>query len=163
VVWDWRLAGQVMLADGKLVFPRVPDVAGMYRLTLRDSAGARTGVYLGEADLLPRRYQHYRTPGASQQTNMFRVNQVMVNTLASRGRVTVEISTDARVVAPDGVTGPLDRGWKAVRVLVERARPRSPSGRRVVRCSTASMVCPEALGRVRQIRPLRYPAHGPWP
>jgi hypothetical protein len=120
VMWDWRLAGQVTLAEGKLVFPRVPDVAGVYRLTFFDSAGARTGVYLGEADLLLRRFQHYRTPGASQQTNL-RLNQVTVNTLALRGRVTVEISTGADVVADNGVTGPLNLSWKAARVLVEHA------------------------------------------
>ena len=120
MAWDWRPCGLVTLADGKLAFPRVPSAAGVYRLTFQDGAGGQTGVYVGEADLLPRRFQHYRTPGASQQTNL-RLNPIMVNTLAAGGRIAVEVAVTVHLVAADGSAVPLDLTWKAVRVLVERA------------------------------------------
>lgn len=75
VSWDWRVCGQVTLVGEKLVFPRAPNAAGVYRLTFQDDRGRQTGVYVGEADLLLRRFQQYRTPGVSQQTNL-RLNPV---------------------------------------------------------------------------------------
>jgi len=120
VAWDWRPCGLVALVDGKLAFPRVPGTAGVYRLTFQDGCGGSAGVYVGEADLLPRRFQHYRTPGASQQTNL-RLNPVMVSTLAAGGRIAVEIATSAQLMAADGSAVPLDLTRKAARVLVERA------------------------------------------
>jgi hypothetical protein len=120
VTWDWQACGGVTLADGKLRFPRVPPSPGVYRMTLNGDSGQLLGVYIGEADVLPRRFQHYRTPGPSQQTNL-RLNPVMVNTLSSGGRVGLEIALTARLVAADGTETSLDLTWKAVRVLVERA------------------------------------------
>jgi hypothetical protein len=120
VGWDWRPCGLVALAEGKLVFPRVPSVAGVYRLIFQDDCGRQQGVYVGEADLLPRRFQHYRTPGPSQQTNL-RLNPVMVSTLAAGGSITVEIAVAAHLTGAGGSAVPLDLTWKAARVLVERA------------------------------------------
>ena len=120
VAWDWRPHGLVTLVDGKLVFPRAPNVAGVYRLTFQDGGGMPAGVYVGEADLLPRRFQQYRTPGPSQQTNL-RLNPIMVNTLTGGGRIAVEIAASAQLIAADGPAVPLDLTWKAARVLVERA------------------------------------------
>jgi hypothetical protein len=120
VAWEWRPCGLVTLAEGKLVFPRVPNAAGVYRLTFQDDCGQQSGVYVGEADLLPRRFQQYRTPGASQQTNL-RLNPVMVSTLATGGRVAIEIAITAHLRSADGSAVPLDLTWKAARVLVERA------------------------------------------
>lgn len=120
VAWDWRACGLVALAGGKLAFPRVPSTAGVYRLTFQDCYGGPAGVYVGEAELLPRRFQHYRTPGACQQTNL-RLNPIMVSTLGAGGRIAVEIATSAHLMAADGAAVPLDLRWKAARVLVERA------------------------------------------
>jgi hypothetical protein len=120
VAWDWQQRGQVTLADGKLVFPRVPRPAGIYRLMLQDAAGFPAGVYVGEADLLARRFQHYRTPGVSQQTNL-RLTSIMAAALAAGGRIAVEIAASAQLIAADGSAAPLDLRWKAARVLVERA------------------------------------------
>jgi hypothetical protein len=77
-------------------------------------------VYVGEADLLPRRFQHHRTPGPRQQTNL-RMNPVMLGALTEGGRVVVEIATRAWAVATGGGQTPLDLTWKAAQVLVERA------------------------------------------
>ena len=120
MAWDWQPCGLVTLAEGKLVFPRVPNAAGVYRLTFQDDCGRPSGVYVGEADLLSRRFRHYRTPGPSQQTNL-RLNPVMVNTLAAGGRIAVEVAVAAGLTGADGSAAPLDLTWKAARVLVERA------------------------------------------
>jgi hypothetical protein len=110
----------VTLVDGKLSFPPAPNVPGAYRFTLVDADGERTGVYVGEADLLRRRFQHYRTPGPRQRTNL-RLNAILIDTLARGGQVNVEIATSVRGASEDGKPSELDLSWKASRVLVERA------------------------------------------
>jgi hypothetical protein len=120
VTWDWLPCGNVEIVGGKLHFPRVPAAPGVYRMTFHDDRGQLVGVYVGEADLLPRRFQHYRTPGPSQQTNI-RLNLVMVNTLTADGRIRLMVATTAQLVAADGTEAPLNLTWKAARVLVERA------------------------------------------
>jgi hypothetical protein len=87
VRWGWQRVGELALAEGKLRFPQVPNCAGVYRFRLTSAAGALTGVYVGEGDPLPRRFQHYRTPGPSQQTNL-RLNPILVSTLTA-GRLLV--------------------------------------------------------------------------
>lgn len=125
IEWSWQPIGQVRLVAGKLVFPHVPPVPGVYRLTFFDASGKQTGVYVGEANPLPRRFQHYRTPGSplnprAGRTNIS-LNGLMVTTLAVGGLITVEIATTARARGADGITRTLDFSWKAARVLVERA------------------------------------------
>lgn len=80
-------------------------------------------MYIGEAELLPRRFQHYRTPGTagrSQQTNQ-RLHPIMVGTLAGGGQIRVEIVTEAQAAGSDGIARPLDLSGKAERVLIEHA------------------------------------------
>jgi hypothetical protein len=120
VTWDWLPCGNVVLVNDKLQFPRVPAAPGVYRMVFQDDRGQLVGVYVGEADLLPRRLQHYRTPGPSQQTNL-RLNLDLMNTLAANGRVMLEVAVIAQLVAADGTKAPLNLTWKAARVLVERA------------------------------------------
>jgi len=72
----WQPVGPMQLEAGRLVFPRLVEGPGLYRLTFDWPDRAR-GVYIGEADDLRRRAQHYRTPGATQQTNI-RMNQALV-------------------------------------------------------------------------------------
>jgi hypothetical protein len=96
VTWDWLPCGNVELVGGKLHFPRVPAAPGVYRMTFHDDRGQLVGVYVGEADLLSRRLQHYRTPGLSQQTNI-RLNLDMVNTLAAGGHIRLVVATTAQL------------------------------------------------------------------
>jgi hypothetical protein len=117
----WQPAVQVALADGMLVFPRVPNAPGVYRFTLSGPAGTR--VYVGESQRLPGRFQHYRTPGGpgEQRTTKFRLNRLMLDALTAGGRVTVEIATQAEAVAGDGTRAALNLSQKADRHRAERA------------------------------------------
>ena len=64
VDFSWRDVGTIAAEGGRLRFPTVPDAPGIYRFDLGDR------IYIGETDRLRRRFQHYRTPGLSQTTNV---------------------------------------------------------------------------------------------
>jgi hypothetical protein len=113
VEFGWREVGPLRLESGRLRFPKVPDVPGVYRFDL----GNR--VYIGEADRLRRRFQHYRTPGARQATNL-RLNSLMLELLGAASTIGVCVITSARVDV-DGHDEPLDLRHKAARLLVESA------------------------------------------
>ena len=117
VTWSWQLVGRVALVDGKLAFPPVPGATGVYRFTFFEASGEKAAVYVGEAAPLSRRFQLYRTPGPSQQTNV-RMNPFMVGTLASGGQIRVEIVTQAQAAGDDGIYRPLDLPWKAALVAL---------------------------------------------
>jgi hypothetical protein len=76
-------------------------------------------VYIGEADRLRRRFQHYRTPGARQATNL-RLNSLMLELLGAASAIEVCVITSARVDV-DGHDEPLDLRHNAARLLVESA------------------------------------------
>lgn len=65
------------------------------------------------------RFQHYRTPGPSQATNL-RLNTVMLPLLGAGGAVTVCTVTEAQVDI-DGARARLDLTRKASRLLLESA------------------------------------------
>ena len=64
--WEFRRVGDVKLDSGRLKFPTVGSSPGIYRFTLTDPGGS-VQVYVGEADQLARRFQHYRTPGQANR------------------------------------------------------------------------------------------------
>ena len=109
----WRSVGVLRLDAGKLRFPHVTDVPGVYRFDLGDR------VYIGEADRMRRRFAHYRNPGPSQSTNI-RLNTVMLELLTGGGPIDVSVVTDATADV-DGRTARLDLSHKAARLLVENA------------------------------------------
>lgn len=113
VEFEWREVGALRLESGRLRFPEVPDVPGVYRFDLSDR------VYIGEADRLRRRFQQYRTPGARQATNL-RLNSLMRELLGAAGTIKLCVVTSARVEV-DGHAEPLDLRHKAARLLVESA------------------------------------------
>ena len=121
VSWSWQVLGQVSLTDNMLLFPSAPALPGVYRLTFRNAHGVLTKVYVGETDRLPRRFQHYRTPGSDERLTMYRLNRTMVEALMAGDRIDVEVVTSAQAIAGNGSAFALDLGWKAARVLVERA------------------------------------------
>jgi hypothetical protein len=117
--WSWVAVGNVQLVTAKLVFPKVGQTPGVYRLSLIDRS-APPRIYVGEAASLAKRFQGYRNPGPSQMTNL-RMSPVMCELLAAGGQITVEISVDAHATLPDGADFALDLTAKSARVLVERA------------------------------------------
>ena len=105
--------GALRVESSKLRFPDVPDVPGIYRFDL----GER--VYIGEADRLRRRFQHYRTPGPRQATNL-RLNALMLEVL--HGSVPIEVCTvTAAEVEIEGRRDSLDLSCRPARLLIENA------------------------------------------
>jgi hypothetical protein len=121
VTWSWEALGQVSLADSMLTFPLAPPSPGVYRLTFRDAKAVLTGVYVDETDRIPRRFQHYRTPGSDERLTMYRLNQAMVRALTQGGQIGVDVITTVYAAAGGGSPMLLDLRWKAARVLLERA------------------------------------------
>ena len=113
VQFDFTKIGKVSLEGGKLRFPKAPEVPGIYRFKIREK------IYVGETDQLGRRFQHYRTPGPSQPTNI-RLNGSITAALSEGFEV--EVSTiEAATILIEGVTSPLDLSRKSSRLLVESA------------------------------------------
>ena len=113
VDFSWREVDEIQTDAGKLRFPDVPEAPGVYRFDLGKT------VYVGEADRLRRRFQHYRTPGPSQATNV-RLNTLMLRLLREGGAVAVCIVASVSIEV-DGQRSALDLGHKAARLLVENA------------------------------------------
>jgi hypothetical protein len=111
--FEWSDLGPLRLRDRRLLFPRSPEQPGVYRFDLGDR------IYIGETEILRRRFQHYRTPGPRQSTNI-RLNQTMTGLLASGATIAVAIVI-AAIVEKDGVRSPLDLNSKSARLLVESA------------------------------------------
>ena len=113
VEFEWKAAGDVLMVEGRLVFPKLPKRSGLYRFLLG------TRAYSGETDLLPRRMNGYRNPGPTQKTNL-RLNEVMIAHLGAGGSISMEIVTEGSLLL-DGAHAPLDLDDKAHRVLAEQA------------------------------------------
>ncbi|WP_434453547.1 GIY-YIG nuclease family protein [Lentzea sp. E54] len=113
-----RVAGKVGLSDDKLVFPRLPSVAAIYRLTFANSAG-RPRIYIGETDNLRRRVGNYRNPGPTQQTSQ-RLHDELVRHLTAGGTVSLSIAIEAEIET-DGQHSVLPLARKTARVLAEHA------------------------------------------
>lgn len=105
--------GKVLQQDGKLRFPIAPEEPGIYQFTIRDK------IYVGETDRLRRRFQHYRTPGPSQQTNI-RMNYSILTAL-NEGFEVVVSTIEQATINVDGIDSPLDLSRKSGRLLVESA------------------------------------------
>ena len=118
IEFDWDDAGEIELDQaGTLRFPPTTTDPGVYRFAL--SSENRTSVYIGEADKLARRMQHYRTPGPSQPTNI-RLNSELRRILASGGQARLAFASRARLEI-DNQPAVVNLGDKAYRVLVEHA------------------------------------------
>ncbi len=116
--FQWRDVGRIQIGpDGKLLFPELPVVPRIYKLLLRDQKGK--SVYIGEAEDLKRRMEHYRTPGPRQLTNL-RLHRRIQDVLQRAGAVEVAIATDAILDLAEK-PHPLDISKKAFRRLLESA------------------------------------------
>lgn len=113
VRFEFLEIGRVKERDGKLGFPEAPEVPGIYQFAIGKK------IYVGETDRLRRRFQHYRTPGRSQFTNI-RINHSILVALNGGLDVVVSTITNASFTV-DGVDNPLDLSNKSARLLIESA------------------------------------------
>ncbi len=119
ITFDWIALGRVTLdSEGKLAFPRAPSRPGLYRFEFGGPKGKHE--YIGETDTLDRRFQHYRTPGPSQSTNI-RVNALMREVINTNGAVGVSIVVDGARITMGGRTKAPRLQVKSDRVLFEHA------------------------------------------
>ena len=123
VGFAWRDAAKVTLdIQEKLAFPPLPQIAGLYRLTLISRLGQhRPRVYIGETDNLARRLAvNYRNPGPSQQTSL-RVNAFLREHLDAGGVIRLAVTTVAMVQLAGRDKQEVDLTRKAARLLAESA------------------------------------------
>ena len=117
--FHWQPLGPVQAEDnGMLLFPVAPRRPGLYRFRLSGNGGARH--YVGETDELRRRFQNYRTPGKSQQTNL-RMNAEFRGHLTAGGRIGVDIVIGQIAVLAAGEPVEVNLAGKAMRRLLEHA------------------------------------------
>lgn len=126
VEFHWRPLGRLKQDEnGRLLFPSAPRQPGLYRFRLLGSDDIHH--YIGETDELRRRFQHYRTPGPSQKTNI-RMNEEFHRHFAAGGTIGVDIATDGISVSSAGATLNVDLADKAMRRLLEYATLVSEAG-----------------------------------
>lgn len=110
---EWAPLGRVLVdAGGKLLFPIPPSKPGLYRFPIR-AAGSEER-YVGEADDLRRRFQHYRTPGPTQATNL-RLNERLSHALSRGAEIAVAIVVDGAWIRRDKDLEQVDLAAKAAR------------------------------------------------
>jgi predicted GIY-YIG superfamily endonuclease len=119
VRFEWKVIGYIRLGEGdRLVFPKASSRAGLYRFEIERAQGR--AAYIGETDQLDRRFQHYRTPGPSQRTNL-RLNALMLEALKAGDAISVAIMTEGAVITLDGREREAHLLEKSERVLLEQA------------------------------------------
>ena len=119
IIFEWIALGRVTLdLQGKLAFPRAPSRPGLYRFEFDRPKGRQE--YIGETDTLDRRFQHYRTTGPSQSTNI-RINALMREVINSKGAVGVSIVVDGARITMGARTKRPRLQNKSDRVLLEHA------------------------------------------
>ena len=119
VEFQWQGLGSVQRDEqGLLAFPAAPRRPGLYRFRLCSNGDDRH--YIGETDELRRRFQHYRTPGRTQQTNI-RINARFFDHMAAGGSIEVDIVDDRVAVTAAGTPLDVDLADKAMRGLLEHA------------------------------------------
>jgi hypothetical protein len=113
----WEPIGPLSLdSAGKLVFPVVPSLPGVYRF---DLDGEGDSVYFGEAADLRQRFRQYRNPGRTQQTNL-RMGPLLRHVVGAGGGCQVSLARIKSFEA-EQPTLQLDMRLKAARVLIESA------------------------------------------
>ena len=112
VLCNWERLGTITLDDEhRLAFPKTTTTSGAYTFAVDEKR------YIGEAVNLRQRFNGYRNPGPSQQTNL-RMNPLLVDAAAQGVRI--DIATTATAII-DGVEHALDLSRKSARLLVESA------------------------------------------
>lgn len=119
VEFEWQPVGEIRLEGTRPVFPLLPAVPGLYRFSFDPASGQRR-VYIGETDNLRRRTQHYRTPGATEPTNL-RMNRELVDAISVGTRISYSTITTATISIDDRAPRALGLARKTSRLIVENA------------------------------------------
>ena len=119
VEFQWQGLGAMKRDErGFLAFPPTPCRPGLYRFRLCGNGAARH--YVGETEDLRRRFQHFRTPGRTQQTNI-RLNSQCQEHMAGGGEIEVDIVVDKVEVTTAGTALDVGLADETMRRLLERA------------------------------------------
>jgi hypothetical protein len=94
VRYEWRTLGKLSVRDGRLTFPEVGHVPGVYSFRFSGSRGF--AEYIGEAADLSRRWYSYARPGPTQRTNL-RLSPVLLEAV-SACEVEVRVAANAILV-----------------------------------------------------------------
>ena len=87
---NWMSLGQAAVdSAGKLKFPNLSTMPGLYRFSVQKSDGLKA-VYIGETDNLQRRFAHYRNPGPTQPTNL-RLNILFKQLLSDGAQIEISV------------------------------------------------------------------------
>jgi len=114
VRYEWRTLGTLGVRDGRLTFPEVGYIPGVY--SFRFSGPRGLTEYIGEAADLARRWYSYARPGPTQRTNL-RLNPVLLEAV-SAGEVEVRLAANAILVLGNESTG-LDLNQRWARIMIE--------------------------------------------
>jgi len=114
VRYEWRTLGKLGVRDGRLTFPEVGQMPGIYSLRFRGARGPTE--YIGEAADLARRWYSYARPGPTQRTNL-RLNPVLLEAVHA-GEVDVSVATKAILVLGSERTD-LDLNQRWARIMIE--------------------------------------------
>ena len=117
--FHWQFLGQVQPdIHSRLVFPIAPRRPGLYRFRLSGNGPPRH--YVGETEELRQRFQQYRTPGRTQQTNI-RMNAEFFDHMKAGGTIKIDILVDKAEIIVAGSSVSTDLANKANRRLLEQA------------------------------------------
>lgn len=117
ITLTWMPIGRVgMDSSSKIVFPKAPEIPGVYRFLIRGSQ--KQSIYVGETDNLQRRFQHYRNPGPSQTTNI-RINDLFKIHLEDGAEIGVDIATGITIKDSASQTLNVDLSLRHFRRLFE--------------------------------------------
>ena len=114
VRYEWRTLGKLSVRDGRLTFPEVGRVPGVYSFRFSSSRGI--AEYIGEAADLSRRWYSYARPGPTQRTNL-RLSPVLLEAVSAR-EVEVRVATNAILVLGNESTD-LDLNQRWARIMIE--------------------------------------------
>ena len=107
-------AGEVLIERGDLKFPNIGPRPGTYCISLQKKSG-ELNVYIGESEQLGRQFQHLRTPGSKQKTNL-RLNLLIKEIINTGGKVWIDVITSAFMNGEN-----LDLEDKTVRSVIKHA------------------------------------------
>lgn len=117
IKFSWKDIGNVKLDENEnLTFSKPPSIPGVYKLTIISEF--KNSIYIGQTENLLRRFQHYRTPGPSQKTNI-RLNIIMIEQLKSGSKITISIISNNASLNRDGINSHANFSKRNERILFE--------------------------------------------